>query len=53
MQNGERLLVLATDPSTERDFRNFCRFMKHTLELAEVANKELKYVIRKGVPDSS
>ncbi|MXZ55051.1 MAG: sulfurtransferase TusA [Gammaproteobacteria bacterium] len=53
MQNGERLLVLATDPSTDRDFRNFCRFMKHTLELVEVANKEHKYVIRKGVQDAS
>ncbi len=51
MQIGERLLVLATDPSTDRDFRNFCRFMKHTLELAEVANKEHKYVIRKGMQD--
>lgn len=48
MKPGERLLVLATDPSTDRDFRNFCRFMGHTLELAEVADGEHKYVIRKG-----
>lgn len=53
MKTGERLLVLATDPSTDRDFRNFCRFMKHTLELAEVANGEHKYVIRKGLLEAS
>ena len=53
MKPGERLLVLATDPSTDRDFRNFCRFMKHTLELVEVAKGEHKYVIRKGVRDAS
>ena len=53
MKPGERVLVLATDPSTERDFRNFCRFMRHTLELVEVANGEHKYVIRKGSREAS
>ena len=53
MKPGERLLVLATDPSTDRDFRNFCRFMGHTLELAEVVDGEHKYVIRKGMQDTS
>lgn len=53
MKTGERLLVLATDPSTDRDFRNFCRFMGHTLELAEDACGEHKYVIRKGSREAS
>lgn len=53
MKVGECLLVLATDPSTERDFRNFCRFLGHTLELTEVAHGVYKYVIRKGSRDAS
>ena len=27
MSGGETLYVVATDPSTDRDFRDFCRFM--------------------------
>lgn len=53
MNPGERLLILATDPSTDRDFRNFCRFMGHRLEFTEVKNDEYKYVIRKGARDVS
>lgn len=48
MKKGERLLILATDPSTHRDFTNFCRFLGHTLELAETAPLVKKYIIRKG-----
>ncbi|MCY3885679.1 MAG: sulfurtransferase TusA [Gammaproteobacteria bacterium] len=48
MKKGERLLILATDPSTHRDFSNFCRFMGHSLELAETALSVKKYIIRKG-----
>lgn len=45
---GETLHILATDPTTERDFTNFCRFMGHTLEYANTNTPELEYVIRKG-----
>lgn len=48
MNQGERLLILATDPSTHRDFSNFCRFMGHSLELAETGPSIHKYIIRKG-----
>ena len=48
MKAGERLLIIASDPSTHRDFTNFCRFMGHTLELAEVNDSVHKFVIRKG-----
>lgn len=48
MKKGERLLILATDPSTHRDFANFCRFMGHSLEVAETDPLVKKYIIRKG-----
>lgn len=48
MHSGQVLHVQATDPSTGRDFANFCRFMGHTL-LAESREGEiLHYWIRKG-----
>lgn len=47
MRPGERVRVVATDPSTTRDFRNFCRFLGHTLE--ELGGGErLEFVIEKG-----
>ena len=48
MQSGERVLILATDPSTHRDFLNYCRFLGHSLEHAETGNEILEYVICKG-----
>jgi len=30
-QVGEKIVVTATDPSTERDFEKFCRFLGHEL----------------------
>ncbi len=48
MQSGQRLLVLATDPSTHRDFTNFCRFMGHQLVHADTSDATLEFVIRKG-----
>ena len=48
MSPGQVLHVQATDPSTGRDFANFCRFMGHTL-LGEAQEGELlHYWIRKG-----
>lgn len=48
MSSGQVLYVQATDPSTGRDFANFCRFMGHTL-LAETCEDEVRhYWIRKG-----
>ena len=47
---GDVLLVLATDPSTQRDIPKFCAFLGH--ELVEQINESEKeifsYYIRKG-----
>ena len=48
MQRGEVLFVVATDPSTDRDFRDFCRFMGHELVSRSLAGDRLEYRIRKG-----
>ena len=45
---GEELHIRATDPSTHRDFTNFCRFMGHELVAATAQDGELEFVIRKG-----
>ena len=45
---GQSVRIVATDPSTRRDFTNYCRFMGH--ELAEVTEhgEFFEYVITKG-----
>jgi len=48
MASGEVLHVTATDPSTRRDFTNFCRFMGHQLIDATELDTEYHYWIRKG-----
>jgi tRNA 2-thiouridine synthesizing protein A len=48
MASGEVIHVLATDPSTSRDFHNFCRFMGHELLAEEAQGERLEYWIRKG-----
>jgi tRNA 2-thiouridine synthesizing protein A len=48
MASGEVLHVIATDPSTERDFNNLCRFMGHTLVAIEREATTLQFWIRKG-----
>ncbi|MEQ8690155.1 MAG: sulfurtransferase TusA [Pseudomonadales bacterium] len=47
MAVGDVLHVTATDPSTHRDFANFCRFVGHELERAEVDGPVLEFWIRK------
>jgi tRNA 2-thiouridine synthesizing protein A len=48
MRSGQILHVLATDPSTGRDFHNFCRFMGHELLAEQRDTSRLEYWIRKG-----
>ena len=48
MQTGQIIHILATDPSTHRDFANFCRFMGHELVRAEVDGEVLQYWIKKA-----
>jgi tRNA 2-thiouridine synthesizing protein A len=48
MASGEVLHVTATDPSTGRDFTNFCRFMGHELVESKQTDSVYHYWIRKG-----
>lgn len=51
MASGQILHITATDPSTRRDFRNFCRFMGHDLLAEEQCSGDagvLEFWIRKG-----
>ncbi len=45
---GQVLYVTATDPTTQRDFSDFCRFMGHRLEAERRHDDRLEYWIRKG-----
>lgn len=48
MHSGTVLHIQATDPSTGRDFTNFCRFMGHEL-LGEAQRGDIYHFwIRKG-----
>ena len=44
---GDSVAVIATDPSTVRDFTNFCRFQGHHLAYSEQRNDRFLFVIRK------
>jgi tRNA 2-thiouridine synthesizing protein A len=48
MRSGQVLHVTATDPTTGRDFRDFCRFMGHTLLADRRSGSTLEYWIRKA-----
>jgi tRNA 2-thiouridine synthesizing protein A len=48
MTSGQVLHVVATDPSTGRDFANFCRFMGHQLLAEEQHAAHFEYWIRKA-----
>ena len=48
---GERVEVLATDPSTVRDFTRFCSFLSHELLRHDEIDGEFHFLIRKGISD--
>ena len=48
MASGQVLHVVATDPSTRRDFHNFCRFMGHEMVAEEKDADRFEFWIRKG-----
>lgn len=48
MRPGQVIRIIATDPSTERDFGNFCRFMRHELLAQQYHDGKYCYWIRKG-----
>lgn len=45
--SGESLLVLASDPSTQRDIVKFCGFLGHVLVQQEHLGDEYHFLIRK------
>lgn len=47
MAINEVVEVLATDPSTQRDFLKFCLFLEQELVLSEELNGEFRFLIRK------
>lgn len=51
MQIGQVVEVLATDPSTRRDFLKFCNFLGHELLVSEEADGEFRFLIRKDSDD--
>ena len=48
MRAGQVLHVVADDPSTRRDFTNFCRFMGHELLAEREQDGRFEYWLRKG-----
>ncbi len=49
MQSDQILFIAATDPSTERDFNNLCRFMGHEMVRERMAEGSLEFWIKKGI----
>lgn len=47
MAEGETLLVLATDPSTERDIPKFCNFLGHELLEQSELDGNYRFLLRK------
>jgi len=48
MKSGEVVLVLATDPATERDIPKFCQFLGHSIVFQEEVDMRYRYYIKKG-----
>ena len=48
MAVGEIIYVRATDPSTDRDFQNFCRFLGHEMVASELGGDVLEFWIKKS-----
>lgn len=45
---GGVIEILATDPSTVRDFTKFCAFLSHELVVSDAPEGEFHFLIRKG-----
>jgi len=48
IEAGDIVIVLASDPSTQRDIPRFCEFLGHALLADEERDGEYCYRIRKG-----
>ena len=48
MAGGETLLMMATDPSTERDLMKFCQFLGHELVKRGKVDSAFHFYIKKA-----
>jgi len=48
---GDVVQILATDPSTKRDFVKFCSFLGHEMLASEDKDGEYHFLIRKAAED--
>ena len=48
LKSGQVLRVVATDPTTQRDVPNFCRFLEHDLLSCDIQETQFCYIIRKS-----
>jgi tRNA 2-thiouridine synthesizing protein A len=48
MRSGEVLLVRATDPTTERDLKQFCQFLGHEMLDSKQEAGVFEFLIRKA-----
>lgn len=48
MQVGDRVKIIATDPSTTRDIPKFCSFLGHELLEAKTEGKYFYYLVEKN-----
>lgn len=51
VNDNEVILVVASDPSTERDIPKFCKFLGHELVLHERQDSKYFYYIKKQSKD--
>ena len=47
VEEGAVIEILATDPSTVRDFTRFCQFLDHEMLLQEESGGEFRFQIKK------
>lgn len=47
LEVGQRVHVIATDPSTQRDIPKFCQFLGHRLAKQQTDDKQFNYWIEK------
>ena len=48
MSAGDTIRIVATDPSTRRDFARFCQFLGHDMVLETELDGRFFYLLRKG-----
>ncbi len=48
MSVGERIRITATDPTTRKDFSDYCHFLGHRLLYASQEAELYVYVVEKG-----